>query len=216
LTRRRIGLLGGTFDPVHVGHLALARTARDALSLDEVRLMPTGRSWQKNASTASADQRLQMVQLALRGEDRLLADGRETRRSGATYTIETLAELRAESGSDAAIILLLGSDQLRNLATWHRYRDLLSYAHIACTQRERVSLQDLPSEVEQLVQEHGRDALPDEPAGSIVFFVMPPVPVSATVLRERLAAGERPAELVPAAVLDYIESHRLYGARASL
>ena len=216
MTRRRIGLLGGTFDPIHIGHLALARAGRDALSLDEVRLMPTGRSWQKSTSTASAEQRLQMVQLAVRGEDRLLADGRETLRAGSTYTVDTLAELRAECGGDPALVLLLGSDQLRNLATWHRYRDLLGFAHIACTQRERVGLQDLPIEVEHLVHQHGRDALPDTPAGSIVFFVMPPVPVSATVLRERLASGDRPTELVPATVLDYIETHRLYGARALL
>ncbi|MEK9776889.1 MAG: nicotinate (nicotinamide) nucleotide adenylyltransferase, partial [Quisquiliibacterium sp.] len=176
---------------------------------------PSGQSWQKNASAASSEQRLQMVQLAISGQSRLLADGRETRRPGASYTIDTLVELRGELGDQTSIVLLLGSDQLRNLASWYRYRELLNYAHIACTQREQVSLQRLPAEVDQLLQAHGQDALPDTPAGAIVLFVMPPVPVSATALRERLAAGERPAELVPAKVLDYIDSHRLYLPQAT-
>ena len=110
------------------------------------------------------------------------------------------------------VVLLMGSDQLLNLATWHRYPELLSFAHIACTQRERVAMDTLPARVEALVRSHGRDALPDAPAGAIVFFGMPPVPVSATALRAQLARGERPGELVPAVVLDYIDSHRLYGA----
>lgn len=210
MARRRIGILGGTFDPVHVGHLALARAARDALALDEVRLLPTGRSWQKHASAADAGQRLAMVRLAIAGEPGFVADPRETLRAGATYTIDTLAELRAELGADPAIVLLMGSDQLRNLASWHRYRELLDFAHIGCTRRERIRLGGLAPEVEALVAAHGRDALPDAPAGAIVFFSMPPVPVSATALRERLALGERPAELVPPAVLDYIDSQRLY------
>jgi len=212
LRRRRIGILGGTFDPIHVGHLALGRAARDALRLDEVRFMPTGRSWQKETARADAGQRLEMVRLAIAGEPGLRADPRETMRSGATYTVDTLAEMRAEFGPDVALVLLMGSDQLRNLATWHRYRKLLDYAHIGCTQRGRQSLDALPAEVETLLSERGRDSLPDSGAGSIVFFGMPPVPVSATALRERLARGERPAELVPRAVLDYIDSNGLYRA----
>ena len=210
MPRRRIGILGGTFDPIHVGHLALGRAARDALRLDEVRFMPTGRSWQKEDSRADARQRLEMVRLAIAGEHGLAADPRETLRTGATYTVDTLAELRDELGPEVALVLLMGSDQLRNLATWHRWDELLRLAHIGCTQRERVSLDRLPPEVEAMLDAHGRDALPDAAAGAIVFFGMPPVPVSATALRERLARGERPAELVPRAVLDYIDSNGLY------
>jgi len=210
LPRRRIGILGGTFDPIHVGHIALARAARDALRLHELRFVPTGRSWQKDTSAADAGQRLAMVELAISGEPGFVADPRETRRAGASYTVDTLAELREELGPEAAIVLLMGSDQLRNLATWHRYQDLLALAHIACTQRERVSLEGLAPEVDALLRAHGRDALPDAPSGAIVFFGMPPVPVSATALRASLARGERPGELVPPAVLAYIDSHHLY------
>jgi nicotinate-nucleotide adenylyltransferase len=213
VARRRIGLVGGTFDPPHVAHLAIARSARDALALDEVRLMPTGRSWQKAASGASPAQRLDMVRLALRdvpASERLVVDDREVLRDGPTYTVDTLAQMRAELGPEPMLVLVLGSDQLRNLHTWHRWRDLFELAHVAATQRERVPLEDLPAEVEAEVSARGRDALPDAPAGAVVFFRMPAVAVSATALRAQLARGERPAGLSPPAVLDYIESKGLY------
>ena len=107
-------------------------------------------------------------------------------------------------------MLLLGSDQLRNLATWRRYRELLALAHIAVTRREQISLARLPEPVEQLVAEHGRDTLPNSPNGAIVFFGMPFVPVSATRLREQLLEGERPRAVLPEGTLDYIEHHQLY------
>ncbi|RPH67227.1 MAG: nicotinate-nucleotide adenylyltransferase [Burkholderiales bacterium] len=212
--RRRIGLLGGTFDPIHVGHLALARAARDALRIDELRFVPTGRSWQKTGSGVGAAARLEMVRIAISPIAGFVVDDREVRRAGASYTIDTLIELRAELGPEPALVLVLGSDQLRNLATWHRYDELLRYAHIAATTRGAHRLAQFDAPVEALVAAHGREALPDAPAGAIVFFRMPPVPVSATALRERLARGERPLELLPAGVLDYIERHRLYRADA--
>ncbi len=209
-SRRRIGLFGGTFDPIHVAHLALADWARAELALDEVRLIPTGRSWQKEAAGASAADRLRMAELATADRPWLLVDDRETRRPGSTYTVDTLAELRAEFGSEPALVWLLGSDQLHNLPTWDRYEQLLSFAHLAVTQRERVSLHGFPPAVEALLARHGAQTLPDTPSGSIVFFRMPALPVSGTVLRRRLAAGERPGELVPGPVLDYIDQAGLY------
>lgn len=208
--RLRIGVLGGTFDPIHVGHLALARWARAELSLDRIVFLPTGHSWQKGPNATPAAHRLAMTRLAIDGEPGWSVDDREVRRAGPSYTVDTLAELRAVHGPDAALVLLLGSDQLHNLASWHRHEALLGLAHLAVTQRERVALHDFPPAVEALVQCHGVDALPDAPAGAIVFFKMPPVPVSATALRARLAAGERPAELVPPGVLDYIDRNGLY------
>jgi nicotinate-nucleotide adenylyltransferase len=183
------------------------------MQLDEVRLMPTGHSWQKSAAGASALQRLEMVRIALRDvgpAEGLRADDREVVRGGQTYTVDTLEALRKELGPDVMLVLIVGSDQLRNLATWRNWQRLFDLAHIAATQRERISLDDLPPEVEAEVASRGRDALPDAPAGSIVFFRMPAVAVSATGLRAQLAAGERPDALSPPAVLDYIQSHRLY------
>jgi nicotinate-nucleotide adenylyltransferase len=208
--RHRLGLFGGTFDPIHVGHLALARAALDALALDELRLIPTGRSWQKAQAGASAEQRVQMARLAVADDPRFVVDDREARRPGLTYTVDTLRELRGEVGAECALVLLLGSDQLHNLPTWEGWESLLDYAHLAVTQRERIALAGFPAAVEALLARHGRDALPDAPFGSVVFFGMPPVPVSATALRRQLASGQMPLELVPPAVLDYIRSHHLY------
>jgi nicotinate-nucleotide adenylyltransferase len=156
-----------------------------------------------------------MTALAIEGEPGLVLDDRETRRPGPSYTVDTLMQLRTELGDRVALVWLLGSDQLHNLATWHRWQDLLSYAHLAVTRREQIPLTDLPPEVEALVAAHGTDALPDEPCGRIVFFRMPMMPVSATRLRAQLAVGERPAELVPPRVLDYIDRHGLYAAAPS-
>lgn len=205
-------MLGGTFDPVHVGHLALAHAARTALRLDEVRFVPTGRSWQKRGSGAPAAARLGMVRTAIAGTPGFVVDDREIRRPGPSYTIDTLAELRAEVGPAPALVLVLGSDQLRNLATWHRYDELLGHAHIAATRRGAHRLAGFDAPLEALLAAHGRDALPDAPCGAIVFFRMPPVAVSASALRAQLARGERPLELLPPGVLAYIDRHRLYRA----
>ena len=230
--RVRIGLLGGSFDPVHVGHLALARSAVEAFALDRMIVIPTGSSWQKVANPAAkpdanpagnadrqtpASHRLAMTRIALQP----LADSRaqgcdwavddlEVRRSGPSYTIDTLRALRERLGPEAALLLILGSDQVRNLATWHRWQELPDFAHIAATRRERIDLVDLPPPVERLLDERGCQALPDTPAGSIVLFQMPPVAVSATGVRAQLARGDMPEELLPPGVPDYIRRHHLY------
>ena len=157
-SRRRIGILGGTFDPVHVGHLAIARSATEALALDELRFVPTARSWQKEAAGANAGQRCDMLRAAIGSTPGWQVDEREIRRGGASYTVDTLESLREELGGDAAIVLVLGSDQFRNLDTWHRYRELLRFAHIATTQRERVALADPPPAVAALLDAHGNSA----------------------------------------------------------
>ncbi len=197
-----------------MGHLALARSARDALGLNEVRLIPTGQSWQKGNRTPAVH-RLAMLKCALQGvsaAEGLVVDDREVLREGPTYTVDTLTELRQALGAQPALVLVLGSDQLHNLATWHRWRELFGLAHLAVTQRERVSLSGLPEVVQAELDARGADALPDTPCGAIVFFRMPPVPVSATVLRAHLARKEPVSGLTPPSVLDYIAAHGLYRA----
>ncbi len=220
-SRARIGILGGSFDPVHVGHLAIGRAACEALRLDRLLVIPTGNSWQKSAEGTSrtpAADRLAMVRIALEsGPSRddgcpWDVDEIEVQREGPSYTVDTLLELRRRLGEAPALVLLLGSDQVHNLPTWHRWEALLDLAHIAATQRERIPLRGLPPAVENLLAERGRDALPDAPAGNIVLFRMPPVAVSATVLRAQLARGEMPRELLPPGVPEYIASHGLYRA----
>jgi len=209
--RRRIGLLGGTFDPVHGAHLALARAALAHLALDELRFVPTGRSWQKARAGASAQQRIAMLRIATAELPRTRIDERETRRAGASYTIDTLIELRAQLG-EAALVWIVGSDQLRNLPTWHRWEELLRYAHLAVARRADDALEGLDARVRALVDQRSQIELPDAPAGSIVFFPMPPMPVSGSDLRERISRGEAPVELLPPGVLDYIDRNRLYRA----
>lgn len=210
MSRGRIGVFGGTFDPIHIGHLAIVRWARAELALDQVKVIPTGQSWQKVRAGASAADRLAMLRLALAGEPFAQLDEREVQRGGPSYTVDTLESLRRDLGDQVALVLIIGSDQLHNLASWHRYSELLRLAHLAVTQREDVRLSNFPAPIETLLDRHGADHLPDCAAGAIVFFRMPMVPVSATVLRQQLAHGADVTELVPGPVLDYIRAQRLY------
>lgn len=210
--RARIGLFGGAFDPPHVGHVALARSAQVALKLTAMRMIPSGQSWQKPGQRTPAEHRQAMLSLAIASEADWTVDTREIDRGGPSYTIDTLESLRAELGNEAALVVLMGSDQLHNLTTWHRYQDILRLAHIAVTQREQIGLQAFSPDVDALLDRHGRDALPDAPGGSIVFFRMPAVAVSSTALRRALASGESVSDLVEPAVLAYIQQHQLYEA----
>ncbi|MGB7183562.1 MAG: nicotinate-nucleotide adenylyltransferase [Burkholderiaceae bacterium] len=210
--RQVIGLFGGSFDPVHVGHIAFMRSAETALRLTAMRLIPSGNSWQKPGQQTPPEHRRAMLELATAKYANWVIDGQEIDRGGASYTVQTLESLRAELGSEAALVLLIGSDQLHNLATWHRYEDLLGLAHIAVTQREQIPLHSFPPAIEQLLQTHGRDALDDAPCGNIVFFRMPAVAVSSTQLRKALALHQPVDNLLDPAVLDYIRQHQLYSA----
>ena len=222
--RARIGLFGGTFDPPHIGHLVLARSAALALDLDLVLLIPSGEPWQKVGLATSAHDRLQMLHAAVRDlpprpDERwhLEVDDRETRRHGPTFTIDTLEELRAEFGPQTQLVWLMGADQFANLPTWHRWQELLDVAHLAVTARGPQGMGQLPDAIETLLADRGCAALParDLPGnegacGSIVLFRMPPVPISSTALRRQLQAGERPHELLSRGVLEIIDRAGLY------
>jgi nicotinate-nucleotide adenylyltransferase len=225
-----IGLLGGSFDPIHVGHIALARAASNALKLDEIQLLPAGQPWQKAQLKTAAKHRLAMAEIAALAfpnfpdsDTRLSVNPIEIGSDKPTYTVETLetlfnaASLEQSTQSNAKAkryVLIIGSDQLRNFATWHRYQDILKFAHIAVTQRESVSMQSLPDDVEALVSTFGRDALSDTVAGSLVYFRMPPVAVSSTALRMALKANSPQTALIshllPAGVFKYISENQLY------
>lgn len=205
-----VGLFGGSFDPVHSGHIALAKSAQVALKLTHMRLLPSGNSWQKPDQKTAGAHRLAMLKLAVANEPGWLVDDQEITRGGNTYTVETLQALRQELGDQVSLVLIMGSDQLHNLATWHRYEEILTLAHIAVTQREQIRLQNFDAVIEKLLTDHGTDALPPAPAGSIVFFRMPAVPVSSTALRAALKGNEPVQGLLAPAVLDYIHEHQLY------
>jgi len=229
--------LGGSFDPPHLGHLALAHAAKLALGLDRLSFLPTGQSWQKQATRASsplrqpsAAQRVAMLEHLIPRVDRSVftIDTREIERfektKQATFSIDTVRELALQYPHERRV-LILGADQLRNLASWKSYDALLDYVHLAVTTRPGFGLRDLPEPVDELVRRYGRDSLPSSKQGHIVFFSMSPVPISSTLLRQELAlwlaqtqgratTGTEWATLerfLGKALLDYIEEHRLYG-----
>jgi len=206
-----IGLLGGTFDPVHHGHLRLAVEMRERLGLEQVRLVPAGDPWQRQRPAASGEQRLAMLRRALAGVTGLAVDARELRRSGPTYTADTLRELRAECGEEP-IAWLLGADAFLGLPSWHDWRALVELAHLAVALRPGTRL--LPEGELAAVLERREAGDPAElaraPAGRIIVSDVPMLDIAASDIRDIIAADHDPSFLTPPAVLEYIEAEGLY------
>jgi nicotinate-nucleotide adenylyltransferase len=197
MTRRPrcVGLFGGSFDPVHHAHVALARSALQALALDAVYWIPAGLAWQKGAGATPGADRAAMVELAIAGEPRFRLERCELERAGPSYTIDTVLELVArEPGT--RWWLLIGQDQLARLPTWHRWRELVARVQLAVAARNGDAVR-APVEL--------ADA-----RGSLHEVPLPPLAISATDIRARVAAGAPIASLVPAAVAGYIAEHGLY------
>jgi nicotinate-nucleotide adenylyltransferase len=210
-----LGVFGGTFDPVHVGHLRLAEEAREALQLGRVRWIPAGQPWHRAAPQTSPAHRLSMVEAAVASNEDFEVDGREVASGRPSYTVDTLTALRAELGGALPLVLILGTDAFSLLHTWHRWRDLLALAHIGLATRagQAVDAAALdPALAAELAARGGRDAqvLRERPSGAIVRFDMTPLAVSATDIRARLARGERCRYLLPDQVFEYIRLNRLY------
>lgn len=205
---------GGTFDPVHNGHLAIARAARDALDTC-IRLMPAADPPHRALPGASAEQRAAMLELAIADDAGLQVDRRELRRAGRSWSIDTVRELRAELGDDAPIALLVGADSFIDLPDWKHWRELLSMAHFVVAERpgNPLDLEDLPPDLLEAVA--GRwaqapQALAAAPGGCILRLHQPLQPHSATDLRRRIVEGRPWRQLVPDAVADYIVREQLY------
>jgi len=210
-----LGILGGTFDPIHYGHLELAREVKEAAGLAEVRLVPAGDPPHRGAPVASAMHRLAMVELSLAEYRGLAVDACEIHRPGRSYTVLTLEELRAaEPGTPLALIV--GADAFLDLPTWHRWRELFDLAHVIVVARPGTTFDGNLSP--GLAVEWGRrcrpapDALAAAPAGAIVQVAITPRPIAATAIRAALFRGDTAAVrgLLPPAVLAYIERNRLY------
>ncbi len=214
-----VALLGGTFDPVHLGHLGLADDARRALGVPEVRLVPAGDPPHRAAPGASAAHRLAMLRLAIERHPGLAIDERELERPGKSYTALTLDELRAEDAK-RPIVLILGADAFRGLPTWHRWRELIGLAHIAVAARPGDPFDaGLPDALLPLWRDRraaSAGELLASPAGRILVVPIVPRDISASAIRASLARGgadaERARALLPPAVWDYIAERRLYAA----
>lgn len=190
----RLGILGGTFDPPHVGHLVAALSAREQLGLDEVRLVPAGDPWQKRGSRVitPAEVRLEMVEAAVDGLAGLVASAVEVRRAGPSYTVDTVEALRAER-PDREVVLVLGRDAAAGLPTWHRHHDLLAQCRVAVLDREGAPPTGAALE-----------------GATVEAVAMRRIDVSSTELRARVHAGRPIDVLVPAAVAEVVARHGLY------
>lgn len=211
-----MGVLGGTFDPIHFGHIKPALALLRELPFREIRLLPARHPPHRPPPLATAAQRWHMLRIVVERIPGLVADDRELRREGPSYTVDTLLGLRSEVGEELAIGLILGTDAFAGLPTWHRWREILELCHIVVAQRPGFPL---PREgpVVELLAAHavsGPAALVGRAHGSILPWPVPQLDISATAVRACIAAGEQPRYLVPGMVWSYICRTGLYGAHA--
>ena len=202
MSMRPLAVFGGTFDPIHIGHLTVAWEAAELLDA-EVRLMPANVPPHRSSPQASPAERVAMLRAALAGQSRLVLDARELERDGPSYTIDTLRELRAEQGG-RPLVLLLGADAFAGLSTWNRWGELFDFAHIGVLSRPGVQVMR-SAELEQEVAARRVDdvaPLRAQPCGKLIELAVTPLEVSATRIRELLAAGRDPRYLLPAGLFD--------------
>jgi len=198
---RPLAIFGGTFDPIHNAHLRVAWEAAECLDAD-VRLLPANVPPHREQPVASAQQRTALVQAALAGQQRLALDTRELLREGPSYTIDTLIELRAEIGEARPLVLLVGADAFAGLPSWHRWAELFAHAHIGVLTRPGHG-GTLPTELRTRIASRRAtsvQSLHEAPAGRVLPIPVTPLEISATRVRELLAAGREPRWLVPEAL----------------
>ncbi|SDS60107.1 nicotinate-nucleotide adenylyltransferase [Halopseudomonas litoralis] len=207
----RVGLLGGTFDPIHFGHLRSAVEVREYLALDELRLIPNATPPHRDRPGASAQQRLEMVCLATASDASLLVDDCELQRDRPSYTVDTLESLRAELGAEAALFLIVGWDAFSGLPGWHRWEEILQLASLVVLQRPEQD-QELPEVLKDLLAARsvGDASAMQATHGEILCLAQTPLAISATHIRSLIQAGRSPRFLLPDSVLGYIETKGLY------
>lgn len=208
-----VGIFGGTFDPVHFGHLRAAVEAREKLGLADFRLLPAGRPPHRSDTVANGEQRLDMLRLALDGCTDLRVDDREVRRAGYSYMVDTLAEIRGEAG-EAPLLLMIGQDAANALDRWHEWRRLFDLAHLVVMRRPDAHF-NCRGELRRQVEEsrvHEAAKLLQRPAGRVLSLEITQLDVSSTHIRSLLAAGRSARFLLPDRVIDYIREQGLYRA----
>lgn len=207
-----IGILGGTFNPIHIGHLHLAEQLLAQLKLESIRFIPSANPPLKSPPQVSAQHRANMVKLAIANNPTLQIDTRELERTGPSYTIDTLRSLRMELGAETSISLLMGYDALLGLPKWHEWQSLLDVAHIIVVNRPQSSGEPPPALLSLLKtkQTATPEALFHAPAGKIYFAQIKPLDVSSSQIRALLAQGKPVNKWLDSNVLAYIQQHHLY------
>jgi len=216
VSKKAIGVLGGTFDPIHFGHLRLAEEMLELANLRQIRFIPTGTPPHRDAPKVSAQHRSAMVRLAIADQPAFVLDDREVKRTTKCYTVDTLRELRAELGAIQPLCLLMGGDAFLQLHTWHEWEQLFELAHIVVGYRPGYTLEERIDSATEKLRLHYQQrlctvaALSQQPSGGIVELAIPKLEISATLIRSRVAENRSIRYLLPNAAADYIHQHHLY------
>lgn len=216
MANRPIGILGGTFDPIHYGHLRLAEEMLELAALREIRFIPAGTPPHRDSPQVPAQHRSAMVRLAIADQPAFVLDEREVNRTAPCYTVDTLRELRVELGEAQPLCLLMGGDAFLQLHTWHEWERLFELAHIVVGYRPGFTIEERIHTATAELRQHFQlrlcraEALSQQPCGGIAELAIPKLEISATDIRNRVAAGRTIRYLLPNAVADYIHQHHLY------
>jgi len=213
MTRAMTVVFGGTFDPIHYGHLRAAAELQDQLGADDFRLVPAGQPPHRDRPAASGAQRLRMVELALCRHTDLRVDGREVARQGVSYMVDTLADLRGELGDTRPLVLVLGQDAANGLDRWHRWRALFDFAHLAVMTRPGAAVEyggELAAVIGPRQAGRAGDAGWQGPAGTVRHFQVRQLEIASTDIRRQVRDGVSPRFLLPQSVIDYIAAAGLY------
>lgn len=206
--------MGGTFDPVHNGHLRTALELKQWLGVDQVCLIPSGAPVHRDEPGCTPRQRLAMVQLAVQDEPALCADPREIESDAPSYSLLTLQALRRERGADCPIIMTMGMDAYQTLPSWHQWESFLDYAHILVLARPGYEGAEADPQLLHFTREHQTSEVGEllsRPAGRVHIQELTPLGISATQIRRLIAQGQSPRYLLPEPVWQYIQQHKLYG-----
>lgn len=209
-----IGVLGGTFDPIHFGHLRTALDVAESMKLEQVRFIPCGIPPHREPPVASAEQRLTMVQMAIEAQAGFIADDREIRRSGPSYMVDTLLSLRAELGDEVSLGLILGLDAFCALESWHQWQRLIELAHLLVMTRPGWAIEDVTSDnLQNLITHHRSENIRNcqqRAAGCVIFLPVSQLGISSTQIRQTIKAGGSIRYLLPDSVYTHIMAEQIY------
>ncbi len=207
-----VAIMGGTFDPIHNGHLRTAVEVLDRYQYSELRLIPCFQPVHKGWPSVSPQQRLEMAKLAISGDSRLRVDSREMDREGPSYSVDTLRDIRSEIGPNESLIMVLGMDSFLSLPTWQNWQELIQYSHLLVVSRPGWE-PDLISELSAFCENYraaSSHELQCAPSGRVWFETLTPLGISSSMIRALARKNESIAYLLPEPVQKYIEQHQLY------